>query len=211
MSMHTILLLSGGLDSTTLLYELLHRQENVAPIGFDYGQRHRRELDAAHDVCARFGFPYVVYRMPNVQSVKPPIPDGHYADESMKATVWPNRNMVMLSIAAAVAVDMGFNGVAYAAHGGDHTIYPDCRPEFVNLMREAILAGNWHKVVLEAPFINRTKAQIVKRGAQLGVPFHLTWSCYRGGDVHCGTCGTCTERREAFQLAGVPDPTVYAR
>lgn len=206
----TVVLLSGGLDSTTLLYHLRATGEVVVPVGFDYGQRHVRELESARAICAGLGLQYQVFTMPNLQAVKPPVPDGHYEEESMKATVWPNRNMVMLSIAVGYAVDRQHDTVAYAAHGGDHAIYPDCRPDFVGYMRLAIKAGNWHQVGLYAPFVMMSKAEIVSIGRQVGVPFDLTWSCYRGQARHCGTCGTCTERREAFQKSGVPDPTDYA-
>jgi len=208
--MATVVLLSGGLDSTTLLYHLRAEGHEVIPVGFHYGQRHARELESARAICEGLGLPYRVFTMPDVQAVKPEIPDGHYAEESMKATVWPNRNMVMLAIAVGFAVDRHHETVAYAAHGGDHAIYPDCRPDFVGHLRAAIKAGNWYQVDLFAPFVNLTKADIVARGATLGVPFGVTWSCYRGGLAHCGTCGTCYERREAFREARIADPTEYA-
>lgn len=202
-----VLLLSGGLDSTTLLYRLRadgwHR---IVPLVLRYGQRHVRETDAALAVAPDAK----VLEIPGVQTVKPPIPDAPYDEATMQAVVYPNRNMLFLAYAAGVAVDRKADAVAYAAHGGDHAIYPDCRPGFVEAMRRAIDLGNWNAPALIAPFLDWTKAAIVSEGARLGVPFGLTWSCYRGGTVHCGTCGTCRERREAFQLANVPDPTAYA-
>lgn len=138
-----------------------------------------------------------------------PVPEGHYAEESMKATVVPNRNMVLLSLATAWAVSLKAQYVAYAAHAGDHAIYPDCRPEFFGHLGEAIRRCDWHKVEPLSPFIRMTKSQIVKEGDKLQVPFERTYSCYKGGEKHCGKCGTCVERREAFSLAGVPDPTQY--
>ena len=140
------------------------------------------------------------------------MPDGHYAEESMKITVVPNRNAIMLSIAYGVAVSKGANAVAAAFHGGDHFIYPDCRPGFINAfaaMQSHALEG-LSNIQLYTPFVNLTKADIAVEGARLGVPFEYTWSCYKGGDLHCGRCGTCVERREAFDLAGVSDPTIYA-
>ena len=128
----------------------------------------------------------------------------------MKTTVVPNRNMILLAVAAARAIALKADTLAYAAHGGDHAIYPDCRPEFADAMDHAIGLADWHKVRLERPMVTWTKSDIVRRGAELGVPMHLTWSCYKGGDTHCGRCGTCIERREAFYLAGVTDPTTYA-
>lgn len=207
--MNIVALLSGGLDSTTLVYDLIRDGHTVTPIGFNYGQRHARELESARTICAGLGVPYRVIPMADLQAFKPPIPDGHYEEESMKANVWPGRNTVMLSLACGVAVDGQYDAVAYAAHGGDHAIYPDCRPAYVEAMRDVFKLGNWHPVDLVAPYVEITKADIVRIGAGLKVPFGVTWSCYRGGAAHCGTCGTCTERREAFQLAGVDDPTVY--
>ncbi len=137
------------------------------------------------------------------------VPLGHYAEESMKATVVPNRNMIMLAIAAGWAISTKADGVAYAAHGGDHAIYPDCRPEFADAVDAALRLADWHEMRLLRPFVSLTKAQLVAKGIELGVPFADTWSCYQGGDQHCGECGTCIERREAFHLAGVPDPTSY--
>ncbi len=127
----------------------------------------------------------------------------------MKATVVPNRNMILLALAAGWAISQKADAIAYAAHGGDHAIYPDCRPEFAEAMRHAIGLADWHRVELLRPFVTLTKADIVRRGAELGAPLGSTWSCYRGGARHCGRCGTCVERREAFALAGVPDPTDY--
>jgi 7-cyano-7-deazaguanine synthase len=137
------------------------------------------------------------------------VPDGHYADESMRATVVPNRNMIMLAVAGGIAVARRLESVAYAAHAGDHAIYPDCRPEFANAVGEALELCDWHPVRLWTPYVAKTKAQIAARAGAIGVPIAATWSCYKGGAVHCGTCGTCVERREAFYLAGVTDPTAY--
>ncbi len=203
--MKTVLALSGGLDSTVLYYHLKALKHEVLPIAFDYGQRHKRELEAALQIATNVR----VLTLPVLQLVKPDIPDGHYAAESMKATVSPNRNMIFLAIAASVAIYEGATHVSYAAHAGDHTIYPDCRPQFVQAMRHALHVGNWESIGIYAPFLEWTKADIVKAGQRLNVPFGGTWSCYRGQDVHCGTCGTCTERKEAFLLANIPDPTVY--
>lgn len=127
----------------------------------------------------------------------------------MKLTVVPNRNMILLALAGAWAVSTKSEAIAYAAHAGDHAIYPDCRPEFAEAMQGALLLCDWHPVRIARPFLAMSKADLVKLGAELGVPFALTWSCYKGGDKHCGKCGTCVERREAFELAGVPDPTKY--
>lgn len=216
--MKTIVLCSGGLDSATLLYDLRRAGQELRGLSVDYGQRHSRELAAAAEICRQTG---VEHRQVDLTALNPllagsaltdavPVPNGHYTDESMKITVVPNRNMLLLSVAIAWAVSLRFDAVAYAAHGGDHAIYPDCRPEFVEAMDRAAGLCDWHPVRILRPFVDRTKADLVRLGTALGVPYALTWSCYRGGDVHCGRCGTCVERREAFALAGVADPTIYA-
>ncbi len=215
--MKTVLCFSGGLDSTVLLYWLLSQGHLVRCLGVDYGQRHMKELGAARGICNYAGVEFKVASLRSLlqflggssQTDNVPVPLGHYAEESMKATVVPNRNMILLSVATAWAISTKSDCVAYAAHAGDHTIYPDCRPEFAKAMSAAIALADWHKVAIERPFITKTKADIVRLGADLKAPLHLTWSCYQGREHHCGECGTCVERREAFQLAGVPDPTLY--
>jgi 7-cyano-7-deazaguanine synthase len=137
------------------------------------------------------------------------LPEGHYAEDSMKATVVPNRNMILLSLAAGHAISLQFDTVAYAAHAGDHTIYPDCRPEFATAMDEALKLCDWNTVSLYRPFVQLSKHDLVRKGNELGVPFEKTWSCYAGNDKHCGKCGTCVERKEAFELVGLLDPTEY--
>lgn len=218
--MRTLVVCSGGLDSVTLAHKVAAEAELAALISFDYGQRHRRELDCAAACAAQLGVPH---RLADIRPVGAlltgsaltdavEVPDGHYAEETMKATVVPNRNAIMLTVAFGAAAAMGAEAVAAAVHGGDHFIYPDCRPGFVaafQAMQDAALEGV-SEIRLDTPFVHRSKADIVAEGARLGVPFADTWSCYRGGEVHCGRCGTCVERREAFDLAGVPDPTAYA-
>jgi 7-cyano-7-deazaguanine synthase len=217
--MHVVSLLSGGLDSTVLLFSLKAQGHTVLPLLVQYGQRHARELDAARHVCRA---QQLAWHEADLRALAPllvgssqtsaeiPVPEGHYTDVSMKATVVPNRNMLMLSCAIACAVSQDARAVAYAAHAGDHPIYPDCRPAFIAAMTEAARLCAWTPVDLWAPFQLMRKADIVRLGASLGVPFAETWSCYQGGPVHCGRCGTCTERLEAFVLAGIPDPTEYA-
>lgn len=218
-STRTVLIHSGGLDSTVLLFHLRALGHQVAALSVDYGQRHRRELDYARSLCQHLEVEHEIADLRTITgllagssltSAAIPVPDGHYAEETMKATVVPNRNMLLLSLAAAWAISRKADAIAYAAHSGDHAIYPDCRVEFADAMRTAIQLADWHQVELLRPFVQFTKADIVALGAQLAVPFDRTWSCYKGGEVHCGRCGTCIERREAFHLAGVVDPTVYA-
>jgi 7-cyano-7-deazaguanine synthase len=209
---------SGGMDSTVLLYHLRSQGYDVRALSVDYGQRHRKELDSACSICRVIGIPHEVADLRGITHLlkgssltdsEVDVPEGHYAEESMKATVVPNRNMIMLSVAIGYAISMKAQFVAYGAHAGDHTIYPDCRPEFAAAINTAALLADWHQVELLRPFISLTKAEIAKRGAELNVPFELTWSCYKGGERHCGLCGTCVERAEAFNLAGLQDPTDY--
>jgi len=216
--MRVVLILSGGLDSTTLLYELREQGHEVRALGINYGQRHRKELDKADDICSGLGVEYRIADLRALQTFMSgssqtvaaiPVPEGHYAEETMKLTIVPNRNMLMLAVAGAWAISTKSDSVAYAAHAGDHTIYPDCREEFVQALDQALQLADWHSVKILRPFIKLTKADIVKLGFGLRVPFENTWSCYKGQEIHCGRCGTCVERIEAFMLAGVPDPTVY--
>ena len=214
--MRTTLILSGGLDSTVLLFHL-RREHDVRCVSFNYGQRHgTRELEAAREIAMLAGVQHQVLDLTGLSlpsALTTPdaaIPLGHYADASMKATVVPNRNMIMLAVAAGIAIGEGREAVAYAAHAGDHTIYPDCRPAFVDSMAAALLGCDWQPITLLAPFITWTKADIARHGVEVGAPLDLTWSCYQGGELHCGKCGTCHERREAFTVAGVVDPTRYA-
>ncbi|MDX1963985.1 MAG: 7-cyano-7-deazaguanine synthase QueC [Pirellulales bacterium] len=216
--MKTVLIYSGGLDSTVLLHDLLDQGDQVVALSIDYGQRHRRELIHAEKISKTTGVewqiadlsPLVPFLAGSSQtSPEIAVPHGHYAAESMKLTVVPNRNMIMLAVAAGWAISLRADRVSYGAHTGDHTIYPDCRPEFVDAMQSALRLADWHPLLLHTPYLQLTKAQIVRRGAALGVDFSQTWSCYEGGAQHCGMCGTCTERKEAFALAGVADPTEY--
>ncbi len=217
--MKTVVIFSGGLDSTTMLYALRGQGHELRCIGFDYGQRHRIELQAAESIAKMAGVPYqgidlsalgpVIAGQSSQVNPNVEVPDGHYSEESMKATVVPNRNMIMLSVAVAHAISVDFDAVAYGAHAGDHTIYPDCREVFVDAMRSVIGLCDWKQVELLTPYLHKSKSEIVLEGAELEVPFGKTWSCYKGGDIHCGTCGTCVERKEAFTLAKVSDPTQY--
>lgn len=216
--MKTIIIYSGGLDSTVLLYKLRADDHEVRALGVNYGQRHRKELNAATAICAKLG---VEYRIADLSAIRPllggssqtddtvAVPHGHYAAETMKLTVVPNRNMIMLSVAIAWAISTKSESVSYAAHGGDHAIYPDCREEFASALNTAALLADWQQVRIDRPFVRESKASIVALGQRLAVPFAETWSCYEGGAVHCGKCGTCVERKEAFQLAGITDPTTY--
>lgn len=216
--MKLIALLSGGVDSTVMLCQLLDSHHTAKALSFDYGQRHAIELQHAAQIAEHVGVPWQVADLSTLQgflggssqtSTEIPVPEGHYTDESMKVTVVPNRNMIMAAVAAAWAISSNFDGIAMAMHAGDHAIYPDCRPDFVHGMKAAMRSIHFTPVSFLAPFLRLTKAEIVSIGFDLEVPFDLTWSCYKGGAKHCGKCGTCVERREAFELAGVSDPTEY--
>ncbi|MGB0409917.1 MAG: 7-cyano-7-deazaguanine synthase QueC [Opitutales bacterium] len=217
--MQTLAIYSGGLDSTVLLYHLREAGHALHALSVNYGQRHSCELDCAAELCRRLAIPHRVADLTGIRSLlagssltspEIEVAEGHYTEESMKTTVVPNRNMILLALATGHALSIGAEQVAYAAHSGDHAIYPDCRNEFADAMAEAMALCDWKQVQLSRPFVDWSKADIAQRGAELGVPFELTWSCYKGGALHCGRCGTCIERREAFDLAGVKDPTRYA-
>lgn len=208
---------SGGVDSVTALYWAKRRYKRVEAITYDYGSNHnKRERAALRQVCADSATPLTVVRLPlgkylksSLLSGADKIPEGHYAADNMKSTVVPFRNGIMLSFSAGFAESNGFDCIILGNHGGDHTIYPDCRPDFIDGIAKAIRCGTWNRVKVLSPFCNKTKADIVRLGARLGVPYEHTYSCYKGKKRHCGKCGTCVERREAFMLAKVPDPTEY--
>ncbi|PZM16247.1 7-cyano-7-deazaguanine synthase QueC [Rhizobium tubonense] len=217
--MKIIVICSGGLDSVSLAYKVAAEHELVGLLSFDYGQRHRKELDFAAACALRLKVPHQIIDIREIgrhlggsaltDDIE--VPDGHYAEESMKITIVPNRNAIMLSIAFGVAAAQKADAVATAVHGGDHFIYPDCRPAFIDafqLMQNQALDG-YADVTLYAPYVNISKADIVSDGAKYNTPFAETWSCYKGGEHQCGRCGTCVERREAFHLAGIDDPTNY--
>lgn len=204
------------MDSTTALHWAKKEHTVVACISFWYGSKHNdMEFKAAQQVAgsipimrAKLDFVAEAFQSDLLKSGGE-VPEGHYADESMKRTVVPFRNGIMLSIAAGWAESLGADAVVLGNHAGDHTIYPDCRLEFITAMKAAIVLGTYKQIRLLSPFVLKTKADIVKIGTELAVPFEKTYSCYKGEETHCGLCGTCNERKEAFQLAGILDPTEY--
>ena len=213
---NSVIIVSGGMDSITLLYD--HKDEIALGISFDYGSNHNaREIPFARLHCQRLGIRHVVIPLAFMQQYfkssllegADAIPDGHYADSNMKSTVVPFRNGIMLSIAVGIAESNSLRRVLIANHGGDHAIYPDCRPEFITAIDAAAKAGTYVDVAIEAPYTNISKTDIARRGKSLAIDYSETWSCYKGGQVHCGTCGTCVERKEALREAGIADPTVY--
>lgn len=215
-----VVLVSGGMDSVSALYDANATHQVIGALSFDYGSKHNhKELPLAALHCRRLGVPHRVIHLDFVSELFKSnllksggvIPDGHYEELTMKQTVVPFRNGIMLAIAGGFAESVEAQALVIAAHAGDHAIYPDCREDFMKAMAEAIKLGTYARIQVLRPFIRCTKAQIVRRGDEFGVDFAQTWSCYKGGPIHCGTCGTCVERREAFILAGLPDPTVYAK
>ena len=212
----SVIILSGGMDSTTMLYE--YQQRIALAISFDYGSNHNaKEIPFARLHCERLGIPHLViplefmgkYFKSSLLEGADAIPEGHYEDENMRSTVVPFRNGIMLSIAVGIAESNDLRYVMMANHGGDHTIYPDCTPAFVDAFSSAAQAGTFVGVQLLSPYTNITKGEIARRGKALGIDYAETWSCYKGGDKHCGKCGTCVERKEALAEAGIEDTTEY--
>ena len=213
---NSAIIVSGGMDSITLLYD--HKDEIALGISFDYGSNHNaREIPFAKMHCERLGIKHITinldfmhqYFKSSLLDGAEAIPEGHYADDNMKSTVVPFRNGIMLSIAIGIAESNNLDQVFIANHGGDHTIYPDCRPEFINAIDAAATAGTYNNVKVIAPYTKITKSDIARIGKRLGIDYAETWSCYKGGEVHCGKCGTCVERKEALAEAGIEDKTIY--
>ena len=213
---NSAIIVSGGMDSITLLYD---RKDDIAlGISFDYGSNHNaREIPFAKMHCERLGIKHITinldfmhqYFKSSLLDGAEAIPEGHYADDNMKSTVVPFRNGIMLAIAIGIAESNNLDQVFIANHGGDHTIYPDCRPEFINAIDAAATAGTYNNVKVIAPYTKITKSDIARIGKRLGIDYAETWSCYKGGEVHCGKCGTCVERKEALAEAGIEDKTIY--
>ena len=214
----TVVIFSGGLDSTTLLYHLIDAGHRVKALTINYGQRHEREISMATSTCTQLEIEQkqidltglsIIFGRNALTDAECAVPEGTYAADNMQITTVPNRNMIFLSIAIGWAASMDFNGVAFGAHSGMHVNYPDCRPEFASAMSLAASNCHWDEIAVLSPFIEWTKADIVRRGRELKVPFEQTWSCYEGTDVHCGQCGTCIDRRNAFDSVSLEDPVPY--
>lgn len=212
----SVIIVSGGMDSITLLYD--KKDEIALGISFDYGSNHNaREIPFAKMHCERLGIEHITipldfmhqYFKSSLLQGADAIPEGHYADDNMKSTVVPFRNGIMLAIAVGIAESRNLTKVLIANHGGDHTIYPDCRPEFISAIDAAATAGTYVNVKVCAPHTNITKTDIAAIGKRLGIDYTETWSCYKGGEKHCGKCGTCVERKEALEGAGIEDKTIY--
>jgi len=219
-----VVILSGGMDSTTLLYDVINQGYEVSALSFNYGQKHVKELECAKATCKKLGVNHKIVQLDVLNDLAPSaltrkdiaVPEGHYEAENMKLTVVPNRNMIMLSLATAYAIQKKASKLFYGAHAGDHTVYLDCRKEFIDSMKTSISLCDWHKVELEASFWNIDKGDIAIKGKKLGVDYSLTWTCYNpiskegcNETVACGKCGACQERLEAFEKAGYKDPVEY--
>jgi 7-cyano-7-deazaguanine synthase len=218
---HAITVLSGGMDSTVLAFYAAGLYETVDLVSVDYGQRHRKELDYAARTARRLGCRHDIIDLSAVRGLlrgsaltdeDVDVPHGHYAADNMSTTVVPNRNATLISVAYMAGVARNADAVLVGVHAGDHFVYPDCRPQFIEELAKALATGNegFAQPVLQAPFAHSSKTDICRLGARLGVAWRETWSCYEGTELHCGRCGTCVERREAFRDVGVDDPTDYA-
>lgn len=216
--MKSIVSLSGGMDSATVLAVAVKHSEVIGCVGFNYNSKHNPwELEAGKKVAQHYSIPYSIVDLRNVMfgfksallDRNQQIPEGHYEAENMKQTVVPGRNIIFLSILAGEAWSRGAEQIYIGIHGGDHFIYPDCRPAFFEAMSDAISYGTDHQVTLSAPFLYGNKTSIIKQGLELGVPYHLTRTCYTSDEIACGKCGSCNERREAFLANGIEDPIEY--
>lgn len=216
MEKDSIIVLSGGMDSVTLMHE--YKEQIALAVTFDYGSNHnKREIECAAYQCSLLGIKHLViplefmarYFKSSLLEGADAIPEGHYADDNMRSTVVPFRNGIMLSVACGLAENYGLKHVMIANHSGDHAIYPDCRAGFVDAMSRAMQEGTYDGVTIIAPYTNISKNDIASRGKNLGVDYAKTYSCYKGGEKHCGKCGTCVERKEALAAAGIEDPTQY--
>lgn len=217
---NTLVVCSGGLDSVTLAYQVAAERQLTGLLTFDYGQRHKKEIEFAALAAKRLNVPHHVLDIAPIgqllsSALTDPdthVPEGHYAAETMSATVVPNRNAIMLTVAFGLADSMSADAVAIAVHGGDHFIYPDCRPDFIQAFAamQALAIGKTPAIELFSPYLNISKGDIAKQSVKFNVPIHETWSCYNGGDIHCGRCGTCVERLEAINEAQAVDDTEYA-
>lgn len=214
----TVVIYSGGMDSFTVLHRALREGLDVHALSFDYGQRHARELTVAAEVCHRLGVPHQVVDIRAIHGLvdasaltdtSRELPTGDYGADNLTATVVPNRNMILLSLAIAKAVNIGAGRVDYGAHGGDHVLYPDCRPEFVEAMNAVAKIANFAPVDIHAPYLRATKAEILADGLAMGLDYAATWTCYRGEALACGDCGSCRERLAAFAANGARDPLPY--
>lgn len=212
-----VVIYSGGMDSFTVLHKAVQAGHDVYALSFNYGQRHVKELQCAAQVCQELGIKHKIVDISAINQLLAgssltddiEIPEGHYAADNMKSTVVPNRNMILLSLAVGYAVSLGASQVYYGAHSGDHFIYPDCRPEFVQKMHDVCQIANYEPVDIISPYLQQTKIEILADGLAMGLDYAKTWTCYNGREKACGKCGSCQERLEAFNLNNATDPLPY--
>ncbi|MFC6440679.1 7-cyano-7-deazaguanine synthase QueC [Bowmanella sp. JS7-9] len=217
MAQKAVVIYSGGMDSFTLLNKVHCSGTKVYALSFNYGQKHKKELDYAARVCQTLGINHKVVDISSINSLlagsaltsEMDMPEGHYEDDNMKQTVVPNRNMILLSLAVGYAVSLGAEQVYYGAHGGDHAIYPDCRPLFVEKMNDVCAIANYEAVSIDVPYLHNDKTEILRDGLAMGLDYSQTWTCYNGREKACGKCGACQERLEAFRENGQQDPLTY--
>jgi len=217
MTNKVVVIYSGGMDSFTVLNRALHDGKEVYALTFDYGQRHVKEIEYASNVCKSLKVSHKIIDISAINELLAgssltddiEIPEGHYEAESMKSTVVPNRNMILLSLAVGYAVSTGASQVYYGAHSGDHAIYPDCRPEFVMKMNDVCKIANYESVEIFSPYLTVTKSDILTDGLKMNLKYDQTWTCYNGREKACGQCGACQERLEAFSDNNVTDPLAY--
>ena len=217
MAEKAVVIYSGGMDSFTILNRALQDGYDLYALTFDYGQKHKKEIRYAADVCTGLGIPHRVIDITAINQLlqsssltsDKEIPEGHYEAANMKSTVVPNRNMILLSLAIGYAVDIGASKVFYGAHSGDHAIYPDCRPDFVHAMNRVAKLANYEPVDIVTPYLNSDKIEILADGLKMGLDYSRTWTCYNGREKACGKCGSCTERLEAFAANNASDPLAY--
>ena len=218
MSKKVVVIYSGGMDSYTVLHKAIQQGLTPYALTFDYGQRHIKEIDVARSVCEELGINHKVIDISAINQLiggssltdsSIDVALGHYEEENMKSTVVPNRNMILLSLAIGYAVSIGAEQVYYGAHSGDHAIYPDCRPEFVEKMNDVAAIANYEKTEIFSPYLDTNKIGILKDGLAMGLDYSKTWTCYNGREKACGKCGSCVERLEAFAENGLTDPIAY--
>ena len=217
MSENVVVIYSGGMDSFTVLHKAIQEGKTVHALSFDYGQRHKKELDYAARVCETLGVAHKVVDISAINSIVGgsaltsdiEVPEGHYEEPSMQTTVVPNRNMILLSLAVGYAVSLEAEKVYYGAHSGDHAIYPDCRPEFVQKMNEVCGIANYTSVEIVTPYLHASKDAILTDGLAMELDYSQTWTCYNGREKACGQCGACQERLEAFAANQCTDPLEY--
>ncbi|MFQ3175832.1 MAG: 7-cyano-7-deazaguanine synthase [Psychromonas sp.] len=218
MSKKVVVIYSGGMDSFTVLHKAMQQGLSPYALTFDYGQRHIKEIEVARKVCEELGVHHKVIDISAINQLiggssltdsSIDVAQGHYQQENMKSTVVPNRNMILLSLAIGYAVSLGAEQVYYGAHSGDHEIYPDCRPIFVEKMNDVAAVANYEKVEIFSPYLNNNKSGILKDGMAMGLDYSKTWTCYNGREKACGKCGSCVERLEAFATNGINDPIEY--